>query len=212
MEGFQIQVPSIRGIQAGKEFYVSMFPLKYIPKLLLYDEQELDLDPELRAQRTLNRSRIPEMTRYVVENPKNYTFSAITASIDGDVIFEPQADHDLGRNIGRLIIPMSSRFLVNDGQHRRAAIVEALKQRPEMGDETISVVLFVDTGLKRSQQMFADLNKHVFVPPSLWVSFTITATLFPNWQGNLHLLFRSSLGLPRWKKPQFQTVQLNYSP
>jgi DNA sulfur modification protein DndB len=104
------------------------------------------------------------MTRYVVENPKNYTFSAITASIDGDVIFEPLADHDLGRDIGKLLIPMRSRFLVNDGQHRRAAIVEALKQRPEMGDETISVVLFVDTGLKRSQQMFADLNKHAVRP------------------------------------------------
>ena len=55
---------------------------------------------------------------------------------------------------------MSAKFVVNDGQHRRAAIGEALKERPELGDETIAVVFFADAGLKRSQQLFADLNTH----------------------------------------------------
>ena len=39
---------------------------------------------------------------------------------------------------------MTSRFIINDGQHRRAAIEEALKERPELGDETIAVVFFLD--------------------------------------------------------------------
>ena len=56
---------------------------------------------------------------------------------------------------GKLTVPMTARFIVNDGQHRRAAIEEALKERPELGDETISVVFFLDVGLRRSQQMFA---------------------------------------------------------
>jgi DNA sulfur modification protein DndB len=59
---------------------------------------------------------------------------------------------------------MSAQFVINDGQHRRAAIEEALKIRPELGNETISVVLFIDAGLKRSQQMFSDLNKHAVRP------------------------------------------------
>lgn len=162
MEGFQVHFPAIRGIQAGKEYYVSMCPLKFIPKIFLYDEEELDA--ELRAQRTLNRSRVPEIARYLVENPGDYTFSAITASVDGDVIFEPLGNDGVDRNVGKLIIPMSARILINDGQHRRAAIEEALKTRPELGDETISVVFFVDTGLKCSQQMFSDLNKHAVRP------------------------------------------------
>jgi DNA sulfur modification protein DndB len=162
MEGFNYTFPAIRGIQAGMEFYVSMCPMMVIPKIFLYDEEELE--PELRAQRTLNRSRIPELGKYLVENPKDYIFSALTASIDGDVLFEPVEEHGFERNLGKLTIPMTSRILINDGQHRRAAIVEALKQRPELGDETISVVFFIDTGLKRSQQMFADLNKHAVRP------------------------------------------------
>jgi len=36
--------------------------------------------------------------------------------------------------------------------------------RPELGDETIPIVLFLDAGLKRSQQMFADLNRYAVRP------------------------------------------------
>ena len=154
--------PALRGIQAGREFYVTMCPLKLIPKIFDFDSE--DIPPRLRAQRTLNRSRIPEMARYLIENPKDYVFSAITASIDGLVKFEPSGGDGKGLKMGSLTIPMTARFLINDGQHRRAAIKEALRQSPELGMETISVVFFIDAGLRRSQQMFADLNKHAIRP------------------------------------------------
>jgi DNA sulfur modification protein DndB len=59
---------------------------------------------------------------------------------------------------------MSARFIINDGQHRRAAIEMALRDCPEDGDETIAVVLFLDIGLQRCQQMFADLNRYAIRP------------------------------------------------
>ena len=55
---------------------------------------------------------------------------------------------------------MAARFLINDGQHRKAAILDALNEEPELGNETIPVVLYEDAGLSRSQQIFTDLNKH----------------------------------------------------
>ncbi|MES1624048.1 DNA sulfur modification protein DndB, partial [Escherichia coli] len=43
-----------------------------------------------------------------------------------------------------------------------------LDARPELGQDNIPVLFFVDEGLKRSQQMFADLNKYAIRPsPSL---------------------------------------------
>ena len=51
-------------------------------------------------------------------------------------------------------------FLINDGQHRKAAIESAMKEDPSLEKETISIVFFSDEGLARSQQMFTDLNKH----------------------------------------------------
>ena len=42
----------------------------------------------------------------------------------------------------------------------KSAIEEALIEDSSLGEETISVVFYKDKGLKRSQQMFTDLNKH----------------------------------------------------
>lgn len=160
---FQYVFPAIRGIQAGREYYISMCSLRLIPKIFLFDEEELA--PELRAQRTLNKARIPEIASYIHNNKSSYVFSAITASIDGRVRFEPMSsdkkDHD---RVGLLHIPMDSRFIINDGQHRRAAIEFALRGNPELADETIAVVFFIDFGLQRCQQMFADLNRHAIRP------------------------------------------------
>lgn len=161
-DSFSYLFSALRGIQAGREYFVAMCPLKLIPRIFLFDGDELP--PNLRAQRSLNRTRIPEISQYIIENPMEYVFSSITASVDKDVCFEPFEETGPGKNIGQLGVPMTAKFILNDGQHRRAAIEEALKERPELGDETISVVFFIDKELQRSQQMFADLNKHAVRP------------------------------------------------
>jgi DNA sulfur modification protein DndB len=78
--------------------------------------------------------------------------------------FIPAASLGEDGKLGRLYINMDSRLLINDGQHRRKAIEEALKENPDLGHEMISVVFFQDAGLKRSQQMFSDLNKNAVKP------------------------------------------------
>ena len=160
--GYTYTFPALRGIQAGREYYVAMCPLKLLPKIFLFDEAPIP--PELRAQRTLNRTRVPEIARYILESRHNYAFSAITASIDGEVRFEPAEMDDGTSDAGRLIVPMSARFVINDGQHRRAAVESALEKDPELGEETIAIVFYLDAGLQRSQQLFADLNKHAVRP------------------------------------------------
>jgi DNA sulfur modification protein DndB len=160
---FEYRFPAIRGVQAGREYYVTMCPLRLIPRLFLFDEEELL--PEMRAQRSLNKARIPELSRYILDNSNSYVFSALTASVDADVVFAPLLEgKEPEDRIGTLVIPMSARFVINDGQHRRAAIQQALADNPELGDETIAIVLFLDIGLARCQQMFADLNRHAVRP------------------------------------------------
>jgi DNA sulfur modification protein DndB len=159
---FGYSFPAIRGVQAGREYYVSMCPLRIIPRIFLFDEEELV--PELRAQRVLNKARIPEMARYMTHNKAGYIFSALTASIDGKVSFEAiPTTHDADR-IGVLHVHMDSRFIINDGQHRRAAIEIAIREKPDLADESIAVVFFLDIGLERAQQMFADLNRYAIRP------------------------------------------------
>lgn len=167
---FEYVFPAICGTQAGQDFFVSMCPLRLIPKVFLFDEDELV--PELRAQRVLNKGRLPEMARYILDNPSSYVFSALTASVDGDLTFESSGLASHGDRMGLLRVPMTARFVINDGQHRRAAIELALKERPELADESIAIVFFHDADLARSQQMFADLNRHAIRPsPSIGVLY-----------------------------------------
>lgn len=160
MQGYTFSV--VRGVQAGREYYTAMCPLRMIPKLFLFDEEELDAS--IRAQRVLNKSRVPKLVEYMLSNPEDYVFSAITASIDAQVEFIPVSDDRHHYNVGTIHIPMSAKLIVNDGQHRRAAIEQALKENPKLGSETIAIVFFIDQGLERSQQMFADLNRYAVRP------------------------------------------------
>lgn len=149
------QFPAVKGNQAGRDYYICMVPLGLLSKIFLTDNS--DVAPEYRAQRKLNELRIPEIRDYIINNRDSYVFSALAASIDGYMNFVPSSQNE---NIGLLEVDMNATFLINDGQHRKAAIDAALQEDDSLSEETISVVIYKDQGLQRSQQMFTDLNKH----------------------------------------------------
>ncbi len=153
---------AIRGRQSGDDYYTVVCEMALIPKLFLFNETSIPT--ELRAQRHINKGRIPEMARYIVDNPKNYIFSALTASIDGNVKFKPLQIENKDTEVGELEISGDAKLMINDGQHRRAAIEKALTENPDLRKDSIAVVFFKDKGLKKSQQMFADLNRHAIRP------------------------------------------------
>jgi DNA sulfur modification protein DndB len=150
---------AVRGVQAGRAYYIAMVPLRTLDRLFRFNED--GLPAQLRAQRDLNKGRIPGIARYLTENASEYVLSAISATIDGGFRFEPFPGQ---RSVGTLAIDIAATILINDGQHRRAGIIEALRERPTLGDETIAVTLYPDDGLERSQQMFVDLNQHGVKP------------------------------------------------
>lgn len=68
---------------------------------------------------------------------------------------------EIDSNVGVLKLPLEANWIVNDGQHRVAGIVEAIRRKPALRTDTISVVILPDGGLERSQQIFSDLNRTV---------------------------------------------------
>jgi DNA sulfur modification protein DndB len=151
-----ISFPAIRGTQSGSEYYIVMCPLKRLKKIFTFDESTLSAED--RAQRLLNPSRIPQITKYIHQNRFDYTFSSLTACIDGHCYFEPIHPDGHGSRIGNLVVDDDAEFYITDGQHRTAAINRALEEDPSLGEETISVVFFVNKDLKQRQKIFRDLN------------------------------------------------------
>ena len=152
---FVYKFPVVRGVQAGKEYYIAMVPLKMLSRLFPSDDEFVL--PEYRAQRKLNEARIPVISKYILDNRDSYVFSALAASIDGEFIFTSSPEVP---DVGVLEVGMDSKFLINDGQHRKSAILEALQEDPSLSEETISIVFYADKGLAHSQQIFTDLNKN----------------------------------------------------
>ena len=135
-----------------------LISLSEIPHLFKFNDWD-QCTPELRAQRVLNKGRVPDITKYILENEDGYLFSSITASYSCPVKFTPSTESS---EFGTLEMELENvEFIINDGQHRCAAIAAALKENPALGKEKISVLLFETESLERLQQMFSDLNRFV---------------------------------------------------
>lgn len=154
----KVSFPAMRGVIGKREYFNTMMALSEIPHLFKFNDWE-QFTPELRAQRVLVKSRVPEIVKYIVDNEDSYLFSSITCAYSTEVKFKPFED---GADIGYLEMDLEdAKFLINDGQHRCAAITAALNENPGIGKEKISVLLFPWESLERAQQMFTDLNRFV---------------------------------------------------
>ena len=78
---------AVRGVQAGKEFYVAMVSFKTITEHFKFDDQSIEA--EQRAQRKIRDSRIPHIVNYIIQNRNSYVLSSITVSVGGKTTFQP---------------------------------------------------------------------------------------------------------------------------
>lgn len=154
----KVSFPAMRGVIGGREYFNCLMHLSAIPKMFTFRDWE-EFTPEQREQRILNKNRVPHIARYILDNEEGYLFSSITASYKCEVKFNHIEGED---SLGTLEMEFEqANFVINDGQHRCAAIAHALKENPALGEETISVLLFPYENLNRVQQMFSDLNRFV---------------------------------------------------
>ena len=68
---FAYRFPAVKGMQAGREYYIAMVPLRLLSRLFPVDEEIVA--PEHRAQRRINEARIPEIKKYILENSTSLT-------------------------------------------------------------------------------------------------------------------------------------------
>jgi DNA sulfur modification protein DndB len=152
----KVKFPAMKANIGKREYFATTMALSEIPRFFKFNDWA-EFEPSQRAQRILNESRVPEIAKYILDNEDGYIFSSITASFNSAPIFNPIDEEG---HIGTLEMDLENmEFIINDGQHRAAAIAKALKENPEIGKESISVLLFPMEDLDRLQQMFSDLNR-----------------------------------------------------
>ncbi|MBS0182298.1 MAG: DNA sulfur modification protein DndB [Nitrospira sp.] len=153
----KVTFPAMQGALGQRTYYSCLMKLNVIPKMFTFRDWA-EFTPEEREQRILNKNRVPDIAKYILDNEDGYLFSSITASYKCEVMFRPVDSSSLG------FLEMEfedANFVINDGQHRCAAIAHAIRANPSLGEETISVLLFPYESRERVQQMFSDLNRFV---------------------------------------------------
>ena len=154
----KITFPAMKAAMGGREYYSTLMSLSEIPRFFKFNDWQ-QFTPELRAQRVLNESRLPAITKYITDNEESYIFSSITCSYTCDIMFRSYSEKN--PEIGEISLDLEEmEFVINDGQHRCAAIANAIKENPVIAKNKISVLLFPMENLERMQQMFSDLNRH----------------------------------------------------
>ena len=93
--GFEYRLPTVRCIQARREYRGLMCSIHLIFKTSSFDEDEPMAD--LRAQRHLKRSGAAEGRLVMSGSLQSYVSSALA---DGDIAFEPLQERDDGEGVG----------------------------------------------------------------------------------------------------------------
>jgi len=150
--------PSVRGVQAGRAYYVAMVPFGAVERIFQPSQVEHKTLP--LVGRHLNKARVPAIAQYVVRS-ESYVIPPVHASVEGAIKFESVGGL---RSVGKLFIELTATIRLVDGRHRLAGIARALQSRPHLTRDTIAVSFYPSDGPARSQQMFEDLNRTAIRP------------------------------------------------
>lgn len=150
-----IHLYALQGRQGDRPMYLLLVTNNVLLRNFAAEAEVTDTSQ--RVQRSLDKRHAGDIVQYIVDNPADYLLGAMTYAIDtvGPDDFIPAAP---GTNIGTLVLPMDARLRCLDGQHRRAAIAEAVREDDEIGDDYSAVVLYVEDDYMKRRQMFSDMN------------------------------------------------------
>lgn len=127
-------------------------------------------------QRALTEGRAPEIGSYLISNKDRFFNSLVVAVYGGDPtwlefdVSPTQTNPTTGdvpawatNAFGFLHLSGQETLFAIDGQHRLAGILNALKRKPELADDRISVIIVshktTDVGRRRTRKLFTTLNR-----------------------------------------------------
>lgn len=164
--GEVMKVPALKGRLGGVDFFTIVVSLGKLSRYI--EDTDPNLPTKLRQNRRARPARYAEIARYIIENPDEYRFSAITCTYGKEGTSKPlawrPADPDAPEGsphqmIGELTLDQGDPLIIVDGQHRLGAIRKAIEKEPDLRNESIALVLFPYLDIKANQQLFSDLNR-----------------------------------------------------
>lgn len=180
-------LPCIRGIIGDWTYYSTVMKIKDIVEnhriITVAESPDLytkNINDVL--QREINPNRINQISKYLLTNKERF-FSSLTVAIhkgnpqwfdinlgshfqvENEDLNEDELDF-IENKFGILSLSGEEQIFALDGQHRLVGLREAIKTKPELGEEEISLIYVVHNVEKkeRTRRLFTVLNKYAEKP------------------------------------------------
>lgn len=162
-----LNIPAIRGILGDIVYYTSSFTFKQIAERVKKIDQELHTSTSLKdqLQRSLTKN-YESITDFILSQKEHFFNALVLAVYDGDPVWNEIEVGFKGKdyyNMGFLRLNGEEKIFPVDGQHRVEGIKDAIKNSPELEDETIAVILIGHhkdkEGMKKTRRIFSTLNR-----------------------------------------------------
>lgn len=163
-----INIPAIRGILGDIVYYTASFTFKQIAERVKKVDGELHTSTSLKdqLQRSLTNN-YESITNYILSQKEHFFNALVLAVYDGEPVWNEIEIGFKGEdyyNMGFLMLNGEEKIFPVDGQHRVEGIKDAIKENPELEDETISVILIGHQknkeGMERTRRIFSTLNRY----------------------------------------------------
>lgn len=163
-----INIPAIRGILGDIVYYTASFTFKQIAERVKKVDGELHTSTSLKdqLQRSLTKN-YESITNYILSQKDHFFNALVLAVYDGEPVWNEIEVGFKGKdyyNMGFLMLNGEEKIFPVDGQHRVEGIKDAIKENPELEDETISVILIGHQknkeGMERTRRIFSTLNRY----------------------------------------------------
>lgn len=164
-------IPALKAKVGDWNYYICVMKYAQIAKECSF-AYELGGNPKLNEllQRGITE-RTQGIVDYLIRSEHRFLGSLIVAAWGGHPQYIPvkmdetdDLTHGLDSGFGILTFDGSQQYFALDGQHRLKAIKEAIKRKPELGNEDISVILVshfnTEEGKERTRRLFSNINKN----------------------------------------------------
>lgn len=164
-------IPALKAKVGDWNYYICVMKYAQVAKECSF-AYELGGNPELNEllQRGIS-DRTQGIVDYLIKSEHRFLGSLIVAAWGGHPNYIPvkmdESDDlikGLDSGFGVLTFDGSQQYFALDGQHRLRAIKDAIKRKPELGNEEISVILVshfnTPDGQERTRRLFSNINKN----------------------------------------------------
>lgn len=143
-------------------------------RLQTADTKKNKSNAEELINRPLIRSHVDEIAKYLLET-ENYILPPFI--FNSNTPIKVFAFGTGAVKFGYAVIPTNVELYVTDGQHRLKAIEKAVPERPELRNDSVTVLVVQEEDIDQIHQDFADCAKNKPIPPALLAVFDVTNVL-----------------------------------